>query len=81
MLVCWYGFSSTRVESDRERGSWFGASCQRLVDRIVEAPGEGLAVLPASDGDGGLSGLAAWSFHLPGVVFSAEFEWLAVHAG
>ena len=64
-LVCWFGFSASRVEVDRERGSWFGVSGQRLVDRVVEAPGERLAVLPAGDGDGGFSRLVGGHACLP----------------
>ena len=56
-------------------------SGQRLVDRVVEAPGEGLAVLPAGDEDGGWPRLAGRNLRLPGAVVPAEFEWLSVHAG
>ena len=80
-LVCWYGASSARVEMDRERRSWFGSSRQRPVDRIVEASGERLAVLPAGDEDDGFSRLAGGHVHLPRVVVLAERQCLAVHAG
>ena len=53
MLVCWFRASSVRVESDRERGSWLNALRQRLVDRVVEAHAERLAVLPPDECDGG----------------------------
>ena len=65
MLVCWYGVSASRVEADRERGSWFGASCQRLVDRVRKAPGESLAVLPAGDRDGDWPRLVGGYVRLP----------------
>ena len=65
LLVCWFGFSAARVEVDRECGSWFGGSCQRLVGRVRKAPDEGLPVLPAGDEDGGLSRLAGGYVRLP----------------
>ena len=52
-LVCGFGASSVRIESDGVGGALLVGSCQWLVDRVVEAYGEGLAVLPAGDGDGG----------------------------
>ena len=65
MLVCWFGVSSARVEVDRERGSGSGTSGQRLVNRVVEASGEGLDVLPAGECDGDWSWLVGGNFHLP----------------
>ena len=55
-------------------------SGQRLVDRVVEASGEGLVVLPAGDEDGGWSRLAGGYVRLPGTVVPAERQCLAVHA-
>ena len=80
-LVSWFGFSSACVEVDRERGSWFGASGQCLVDRVVKAPGERLPVLPAGDEDDGLSRLMGGHVRLPGFAGLAEFERLAVQTG
>ena len=80
-LVFWFWFSASRVEVDRERGSWFRGSYRRLVDRVVEVSGEGLAVLPAGDGDGGWSRLAGGHLRLPGAVVPGEFERLAVQTG
>ena len=81
ILVFRFGISSARVEVDRKRGSWFGVSSQRLVDRVVKASGEGLAVLPAGDEDDGLPWFESRNLHLPGAVFPAEHQCLAVHAG
>ena len=81
MLVCWHGASSACVEAGRERGSWLRSSCQRLVDRVPEAPGEGLAVLPARDENSCLSGLAGGHVRLPGAVAPGERQCLAVQAG
>ena len=58
-----------------------GVSGQRLADRVVEALGEGLVVLPAGECDGGWSGLAGGHVRLPGVAGLGECEGLAVHAG
>ena len=58
-----------------------GVSGQGLVDGVVEVPGEGLAVLPAGECDGGWSGLAGGHVRLPGVAGFAECERLAVQAG
>ena len=65
MLVCWFGFPAARVEVDRGRGSWFGASGQGLVDRVFEVSGEGLAVLLAGDENGGWPRLACGYVRLP----------------
>ena len=56
-------------------------SGQRLVDGVVEASGERLAVLTAGDGDGGWSWRVGWYVRLPGVVALVGCQWLAVHAG
>ena len=73
--------SSVRVEADRVCGSLLVVSGHGLVDRVVEASGEGLAVLPAGDGDDGWTRLACRDFRLPDAAGLAEFERLAVQAG
>ena len=65
ILVCWFGASPARVETDRVRGLLLDASGQGLVDGVVEVFGEGLAVLPAGDENSGWSRLAGGHVRLP----------------
>ena len=81
MLICGFGASAARIESNCVGRALLIFSDQRLVDRVVEASGEGLAVLAAGDEDGGLSGLAGGDLRPPGLVVLAERQCLPVHAG
>ena len=81
LLVSGFGASSVRLEGDRVGGTLSDVLQKRLVDRVVEAPGEGLAVLPAGQCDGDWSGLACWHFRLPGAVGLVKCQRLAVQAG
>ena len=74
LLVSWFGVSAVCVERDRVGGVWLRVSGQRSVDRVLEASGEGLVVLPAGDEDGGWPRLTGEDLRLPGVVDLAELE-------
>ena len=65
MLVSWFGVSSVRIETDGVGRALPVGSGQRLVDRVLEVSGEGPAVLPAGDEDGGWSWLAGGYVRLP----------------
>ena len=81
ILVFGFGACFACVEGDCMGGVCSGVSGQRLVDRVVQALGEGLTVLSASECDGGWSGLAGGYVRLPGVAGLVEFEGLTVQAG
>ena len=66
---------------DRIVGSLLDLSGQGLIDRVAEAPGEGLIALFSGDSDDGRLGSVGGHVRLPGILISGEFEWLAVQAG
>ena len=69
------------IESDLVSGALFSVSGQWPIDHVIEAFGERLAVVFANDGDDCWTRLVSGYVRLPGVVFLAERQCVAVHAG